>query len=106
MISDTTSVEDANRPHDLTLKVRAWPAGEGRVRMICEPQSSDTLVTMEEEATSGPAKLVPKPIQDLMLKKRNDEALQRLAYLAESRARAQDGTAGNGSVARTRPHGQ
>ena len=106
MISDTTSVEDGNRPHDLTLKVRAWPAGAGRVRMICEPQSADTLVTMEEEATSGPARLVPKPIQDLMLKKRNDEALRRLAYLAESRARAHDGTAGNGSVAQTRPRGQ
>jgi len=106
MISDTTSVEDVNRPHDLTLKVRAWPAGAGRVRMTCEPQSADTLVTMEEAATSGPARLVPKPLQDLILKKRNDEALRRLAYLAESRARAHDDTAGNGSVAQTRPHGQ
>jgi hypothetical protein len=106
LIDDTTTVEGRNRPHDLTLKVRAWPAGSGRVRISCEPQSADTLVTIEEEATSGPAVLVPKPLQDLMLKVRNDEALRRLAYLAESRARAHDDTAGNGAVAQTRPHGQ
>jgi hypothetical protein len=76
------------------------------VRITCQPQSAETLVVIEEEATSGPAKLVPKPIQDLMLKARNDEALRRLAYLAESRARAHDATAGNGSVAQTRPYGQ
>lgn len=106
LIDDATAVEALNRPHDLTLKVRAWPGGAGRVRITCEAQSADTLVTMEEEAISGPARLVPQPIQDLLLKPRNDEALRRLAYLAESRARAHDDTAGNGSVAQTRPHGQ
>lgn len=106
LIDDKTTVEALNRPHDLTLKVRAWPGGAGRVRITCEAQSADTLVVIEEEAISGPAKLVPAPIESALLKWRNDEALRRLAYLAESRARAHDDTAGNGSVAQTRPHGQ
>jgi hypothetical protein len=106
LIDDTTTVEEIHRPHHLTLKVRAWPGGEGRVRMTCEAQSADTLVVMEEEATSGPARLVPTPLENLMLKLRNDEALRRLAYLAESRARAHGDNAGKGAAARTRPYGQ
>jgi len=106
LIDDTTTVEELNRPRDLTLKVRAWPGGAGRVRITCQAQSADTMVVMEEEATSGPARLVPPPIENALLTWRNEEALRRLAYLAESRARAHDDTAGNGSVAQTRPSGQ
>ncbi len=106
LISDTTSVVEENRPHDLTLTVRAWPAGAGRVRITCQPEGAATRVTMEEDAISGPAKLIPKPVRNGMLALRNEESLRRLAYLAESRARAHDDTAGDASVARTRSEGR
>jgi hypothetical protein len=38
---------------------------------------------MSEDATAGPAKVVPRPVRDPMLTARNGEALKRLAYLAE-----------------------
>jgi hypothetical protein len=41
---------------------------------------------MKEDAVTGPAVLVPKPVRDVTLSKRNAEALRRLAYLAERRA--------------------
>jgi hypothetical protein len=46
-----------------------------------------TEVVMEEQAVSGPATLMPKAVQDPLLHARNVEALRRLAYLAEHRAR-------------------
>ena len=88
LIDDVTSVVEVSRPHHLVLKVRAWPAGSGIVRISCEPQGSSTLVSIQEDAESGPAKLVPKAVRDAMLKVRNVEALRRLAYLAESRSPA------------------
>ena len=41
---------------------------------------------MEEDVTSGPARLVPKPVRTPMLAWRNIESLRRLAFLAERRA--------------------
>jgi hypothetical protein len=38
---------------------------------------------MEEDATKGPAVLVPKPLRDVVLDRRNREALRRLAILVE-----------------------
>ncbi|WP_435771844.1 SRPBCC family protein [Nocardioides sp. SYSU DS0651] len=102
LISDTTSIEAIDRPHSLLLTVRAWPAGEGKVKITCQPHAKGTLVTMEEDASSGPATLLLKPLRDVMLSWRNVEALRRLAFLAESRARKADDTEGSGSVAKVR----
>jgi uncharacterized protein YndB with AHSA1/START domain len=103
MISDTTSVEEIERPHELVLTVRAWPVGEGKVRIACLQTGPDeTEVTIEEDASSGPAQLMLRPIRDALLSWRNEEALLRLAYLAESRARKRDDTQGRGSIAKVR----
>lgn len=88
LLSDTTEVEAVDAPRRLQLKVRAWPAGEGRVVLTCTPRGDRTEVVMEERAVSGPAQLLPAPAQDLVLHPRNVEALQRLAYLAEHHARS------------------
>jgi hypothetical protein len=45
---------------------------------------------MFEEAISGPAKFIPKPIEGVILRLRNLETLKRLAYLAESGARSSE----------------
>lgn len=103
LVSDTTVAEEVDSPHVLRTRVKAWPIGEGRVVMRCEPDSEGgTLVTMEEWAVSGPARLLPRPVQDAALHGRNTEALRRLAYLAESRARRQDDGRGDSGVARVR----
>ena len=88
MLSDETVVEKVDAPHLLQLKVKAWPTGEGRVTITCEPQDGKTLVRMVETAISGPAKLIPAPVESMLLRLRNVEALQRLAYLAEGGARS------------------
>lgn len=103
LISDTTVVEQVDSPRVLQLRVKAWPTGEGRVVIHCEPDvEGGTTVTMEEWAVSGPARLIPKPAQDAALHARNTEALRRLAYLAESRARRADDSRGDAGVARVR----
>ena len=102
LISDTTVVEEVDAPHRLSLRVKAWPTGEGRVILTRTPQGDDTEVTIEERAVSGPATLIPTAAQDFMLHQRNVEALRRLGYLAESWARGHED---DGDVARTRPQG-
>ena len=83
LIDDTTTVRRSERPELLELTVRAWPSGEGVVRITCRADGADTEVTMEEDATKGPAVLVPKPVRDVVLDRRNREALRRLAILVE-----------------------
>lgn len=101
LISDTTSIEAIDRPHEIVLTVRAWPAGEGKVHIMCEPVGDhETQVTMWEDASSGPVQLLFKPLRDVLLSMRNVEALRRLAHLAESRARKRDDTNGDGAVAK------
>lgn len=85
LISDTSSVLEWNPPHHMTLTVRAWPAGQGKVTLECTPESGGTLVTMSEDVTTGPARLVPGPVRRPFLHVRNLESLRRLAYLAEHR---------------------
>jgi hypothetical protein len=91
LLSDETEVEQVDAPRFLQLKVKAWPTGEGRVILTATPQGDGELeVVMDESAVSGPARLIPAPVQDFLLDRRNVEALRRLAYLAEHRARTGD----------------
>lgn len=87
LLDDTTSSIECDPPHRLALTVRAWPTGEGRVIISCTDLGGTTEVTMEEYPTKGPARLVPAPVTDRMLHWRNSEALRRLGYLAERKAR-------------------
>ena len=91
LISDTTEIEECEPPRLLQLKVAAWPAGAGRVRIVCEEEGDRTRVTMHETSVSGPATLIPAPLEALALRLRNEETLKRLAYLAESGARSKNG---------------
>ena len=91
LLSDSTEVEQVDRPRMLQLRVKAWPTGEGRVILTMQPaDGGGTEVVMEESAVSGPATLIPKPAEDFLLHHRNVEALRRLGYLAEHRARSRD----------------
>jgi uncharacterized protein YndB with AHSA1/START domain len=88
LINDETVVERVEAPHEIQLRAQAWPAGEADVTIHAEVQDGQTLVTIDEQAVSGPARLIPRPVEDFMLRQRNVETLKRLAFLAESGARS------------------
>ncbi len=85
LLDDTTTVVNYSPNSRLELQARAWPAGEARVVITVSPDLHGCTVTITEDATNGPALLVPKPVRQAMLHWRNSETLQRLAYLAENR---------------------
>jgi len=85
LIDDNTEVLEVDPGRRLLLQARGWPAGEATVEFVLEETADGTLVTIHEDATAGPGLLVPKPLRDVQLNLRNDETLQRLAYVAEGR---------------------
>jgi uncharacterized protein YndB with AHSA1/START domain len=86
LLDDTTEVVESQPGSMLTLHARAWPAGRATVTIRLSPVGTETEVTLEEQATSGPAAVVPNVVQDPPLGWRNVECQRRLAYLAERRA--------------------
>ena len=87
LIDDTTEVLEVEEDQRIVLQARGWPAGEARVEISLSPVADGTVVTIVENATSGPGALVPKPVQDVQLHLRNTETLRRLAFVAEGRKR-------------------
>lgn len=85
LVDDTSTMDVWERDRLCVLTVRAWPTGEGRVRIRVEPEGEGSRVVMEEEAVSGPARFVPRVLQDASLLPRNREALRRLGFIAERR---------------------
>ncbi|MBM6401567.1 SDR family NAD(P)-dependent oxidoreductase [Phycicoccus sonneratiae] len=95
-ISDTTEVEESAAPHRLVLTARGWPAGEARVEVEVVPDGPGTCtVSIAEDASTGPGRLVPIPLRQAAILPRNRETLLRLALLAEGRYR-EDGAATGG----------
>ncbi|OLR93308.1 SRPBCC family protein [Actinokineospora bangkokensis] len=85
-IEDTTEVTEVEPGRVLQLLARAWPAGDAVVRVELTALGPDrTRVVMKEQARSGPGKLVPQPLRDLLLVRRNRESLARLTALATGR---------------------
>jgi hypothetical protein len=87
LIDDTTEVLEVEEHRRLLLLARGWPAGQAHVEISLRPSGTDTVVTIVEQATSGPGALIPKPVQDVQLHARNIETLRRLAFVVEGRAR-------------------
>ena len=85
LIDDNTEVTDCEPLQLLALRARAWPLGEAAVRLTLSNAGASTRVVMEEDAISGPGKVVPTPVRAPGLKWRNTEALRRLAFIAERR---------------------
>jgi uncharacterized protein YndB with AHSA1/START domain len=96
LLSDSTASLEADPPHRLVLTARAWPLGEARVELVIVPDGAGTCtVTITEDATKGPGRLVPMPVRQAMIVPRNREALRRLALIAEGRHREWQGAAGD-----------
>jgi uncharacterized protein YndB with AHSA1/START domain len=88
LINDRTIVLGSTPPRELVLQAKGWPLGEATIRLELTPDGSDaTVVTIREDATAGPGRLVPSPLRRLGLHQRNVESLRRLALLVEGRHR-------------------
>ena len=85
LIDDVTECMEEVPGSRLVLHAHAWPAGRATVVLRLSPVGVDTEVTIEEQATAGPAAVVPRLVQDPMLAWRNVESLRRLAFLVERR---------------------
>lgn len=88
LIQDFTSVESVTEPTELVLTARGWPVGEARVHLSVRANGPvGSVVTITEDAASGPGRFVPPPLRHLLIGPRNRETLHRLALLAEGRFR-------------------
>ena len=84
-LKDSSTVVAAEPGRSLTLRAALWPLGEATVRLELVPVAGGgTRVTMHEDFHAGPLHWVKNKINDLVLHGRNNEALRRLAELAEN----------------------
>lgn len=86
LLNDTTQVKEWDPPHRAVFRARGWPVGEATVTLRVRSMGSGCQVRIDEEPVKGPATLLPSLITTPMLRWRNGETLQRLAYLAEGHA--------------------
>lgn len=88
LLDDHTKVLESVENQEILLLARAWPAGEAHVHIELTPERANhTSVSITEDATAGPGKLIPRAARQLVIAPRNKETLQRLALLAEGRYR-------------------
>lgn len=89
LINDFTTVSRVTPGEDLVLTARAWPAGEAQVHFTVQPVSAEQcLITVTEDAVTGPGRFIPPRVRHVLLAPRNREMLHRLALLAEGQYRA------------------
>ncbi|KRE62925.1 SRPBCC family protein [Nostocoides sp. Soil756] len=93
-LSDITVVEEVDPPRRILLTARGWPVGEARVEIeVVADGPQACTVSIAEDASHGPGRLVPAPVRQALILPRNRETLLRLALVAEGRyrlARGQD----------------
>lgn len=83
-VKDSTSVLECDPPRLLRLRARARPTGVAHVTLeLSEPDGGGTDVVMHERPVEGPPALLHNPVQDWLIRRRNDESLRRLKRLAE-----------------------
>lgn len=93
LIDDETRSLEWEPPHRMRLRAKGWPLGEARVQIDVKPRGDGCVVRIQEEAVAGPGSWIPRFLVEPLLRFRNAETLQRLAYLAEGRHRTgQDDT--------------
>lgn len=87
VIDDETQSLEWEPPHRMRLRAKGWPLGEAHVVIEVKPRGDGCVVRIQEEAVEGPGSWVPRFLTEPVLRIRNAETLQRLAYLAEGRHR-------------------
>lgn len=89
LLDDTTIVKEYDPPRTLKMRARAWPAGEAEVIVSVEPTPNGALVTISEDVTAGPGKMIPAPARRALIGWRNRESLNRLELLATGRKKTE-----------------
>jgi hypothetical protein len=87
LLDDETVVREWDPDRGIDMQARGWPLGEARVRVTVVPSGDGCTVRIDEDASRGPGRFVPKPVRSAFLIPRNTETLRRLAFAAEGRAR-------------------
>jgi uncharacterized protein YndB with AHSA1/START domain len=87
-LHDSSKVLERERPHRMVLEVRFRPTGVARVEIDVVSDGSETVVSLEETPTDGPAAWLPRLVTDPALSLRNALSLQRLRHEIESTASA------------------
>jgi uncharacterized protein YndB with AHSA1/START domain len=85
VVNDQTVSVRSVPPEELVLHARVFPAGAARITLRLTEIPGGCRVEMDEQAISGPPKLLPKAVQDVLFAPRNRECLWRLANIAEQR---------------------
>lgn len=85
-LDDEAVVEVSQPASRLVLLAKGRPLGSARVELDLRSEDGGTRVTMTEEPVSGPGKWAHNPVSQFLLRRRNTEALSRLAAIAERRA--------------------
>jgi hypothetical protein len=82
MLSDVTEVIAVVPERRLELQAFARPLGGARIVIELRARDGGTDVSMNERLARGVGRLVPGAMQQLMLRPRNIESLQRLEAIA------------------------
>ncbi|HWU45942.1 MAG TPA: SRPBCC family protein [Humibacter sp.] len=85
VIDDVTRSLAWEAPRRLVLQAHGRAVGVAQVHIDVQPHARGCVVRMTEDATAGPARLIPRLVRDALGRARNREALRRLAYRAEAR---------------------
>ncbi|MCO7219191.1 SRPBCC family protein [Klenkia sp. PcliD-1-E] len=84
-LDDEAVVEVSEPASRLVLLAQGRPFGAARVQLELAAEDGGTRVTMTEEPVSGPGAWVHNPVSEALLRRRNVEALHRLAAMVERR---------------------
>lgn len=85
-VKDTTTVLEQDPGRRLVMRARARPTGVAHVAVSLTPAGDGTHVEITEWPVEGPPARLHNPLQDLLINRRNDEALRRLSRLAQRRS--------------------
>ncbi|MFJ4036972.1 SRPBCC family protein [Microbacterium sp. NPDC090007] len=85
MIHDQSEIVEWDPPRRMRLRPEAGILGRGVLRIDARPHPVGIAVTIAEEPVSGAAAILPTVLWKPLLRLRNRECLNRLAFLAEGR---------------------
>lgn len=80
-------VEEVAPPSVISLKVRAWPDGAGRVRVVLRPYDGGTEIRFEEHPVDRPAPRLDNPLLRAVVRARMRKSLRRLSNVVASGVR-------------------
>lgn len=82
-VRDETRVETCEPGRRLVLTASGRPFGKARIEIELDDADGHCRVTMTEYPVAGPGRLGRNPVGDAILRRRNTEALSRLAAICE-----------------------